>query len=260
MIFFGPAIDEQVSEVEEQVLKQDDGDDDELEGNCKSNKPSLQMFGWKMPSKRRFSAVYQEMSLQKPAITRSEHLYLIANRIHETHAYTVFYMWMILLNVTLLLVMALNSGVIHTLTFVVCEGIITTLLFFEIFLKVLTLKGSYWSKCSNWFDIFVFLLCIVSIIIYAHLSQQNYSESEDADEIVMTLLLVVRHITQLLRLVALVRQKRRIEVLTTGIHHSATDEINFSQIDPDFAVDLETGVERLENASDIEQFSDSEGD
>ena len=197
----------------------------------------------KNPARNRMSSMFDAATARAErlkrkkfsSLTTSEKIYLIANRLHATKAYTFFYLFMILLNTILLVLVAVDNDLAHEPLFLVCEVLITLCLLFEICLKLATQQKSYWKRPSNWFDFFVLILCFVSIVLFAEFApnMNRDSTAETADGLLLASLLALRYITQLLRLIALLKQKKQLDIIRSGMNHQLIDDIDFSTFDPD---------------------------
>ena len=168
---------------------------------------------------------------EKERIRGAELLYLVANRLYYSRAYTLLYFCMIFANVVAL-IWLLSSGLYaETRVLLTFEILTTIILAIEVLVKLLTQMKSYWSKPSNWFDFFVLMLCVASIAIFENRSM--FSEAEYVDSMMQSFLLISRYAMQALRLLVLIRQHRRMAALTAGIGQNFVDDVDFALIDPD---------------------------
>lgn len=175
----------------------------------------------------------EELLNKKRLITEKERIYLIANRLHATKVYTFFYFFMILLNTGLLISISVDREAGDKVFFVISEVVITLFLLFEVVLKLSILKRDYWNDYSNWFDFFVLLLCVISIFLFAEFKISKLSKKPipvEFENVLITSMLVLRYITQLLRLIALLKQRKQMEIIKAGMNHKL-DDIDFNAIE-----------------------------
>lgn len=167
----------------------------------------------------------------------TEWVYLIANRVYFSTAYSVLYVVMILLNLIMLVWLVINSTGETSSAFVIFEGLVTLVLGIEVAARMLTQGCKYWKRWSNWFEFTVLLLCIGTTIT-AHTT--NYvSMSEEVDELLSAILMAARYVLQGLRLLALLQHRKRLAALNpSGVDFASTNRrtsslgiIDFDNID-----------------------------
>ena len=187
----------------------------------------------------------------KSRIGSWELLYVVANRLYYSRAYTFLYFCMIFANV-IALIWLLSSGLYaETRVLFAFEILTTTILAVEVIVKLLTQMKSYWSKPSNWFDFFVLMLCVASIAVFENRSMFP-SQAEYVDSMMQSFLLISRYAMQALRLFALVRQHRRMAALTAGIGQNFVDDVDFALVDPDIdPVHQRGGLRKQDRQSSI---------
>ncbi|GBG23970.1 Hypothetical Protein FCC1311_001892 [Hondaea fermentalgiana] len=144
-------------------------------------------------------------------------IYLVANRVYFSKAYSVLYVVMIVLNLIMLIWLAVKGTEQESAAFVLFEGLITLILGIEVVGRMLTQGRKYWKRWSNWFELIVLVLCIGTVLM-AH-TTNHVSTSEEMDELLSTVLLVARYVLQGLRLLALLRHRKRLQELKPS--HSA---------------------------------------
>jgi len=179
---------------------------------------------------------------------------LIANRLYFSRAYTVLYVFMILLNVVLLIWLVLNGTGQVTRGFLALETIVTCVLGIEVAARMLTQGKKYWERYSNWFEFVVLILCTITVVMAR--TTHTLTMSEEVDEMVSWTLLVLRYVLQAFRLLALLRHRKRIlalnlsqnDYLDKARRSSSLGIIDFDSIDTeeDLAGDLEIFHETLD--------------
>jgi len=206
-----------------------------------------------------FKRIHVENRRERLTIGGSEFLFLVGNRLYYSKGYKVFYFSMIVLNVLILLYLLLvrPGAAGQTSLFFAFEILITFLLAIEVGIKLLAQNKSYWSRPTNWFDFFVLMLCVASLVIF---SRAEFSEAEHVDELMATFLLSVRYIAQALRLIVLLKHKQRLTELTAGIGKNTVDDVDFTLIDPDLDIDEFVGTPRRDSTlSRSSSTSESKG-
>lgn len=140
-----------------------------------------------------------------------EWVYLVANRVYFSAAYTVLYIVMILLNVSLLVWLAANGDQPVTRGFLVMECVVTGVLGLEVVARLLTQGRKYWRHFANWFEVAVLLVCVTTIVMGE--KADSFSLSAEMEDVFSGALLVTRYAIQGLRLLALLRHRKRLQSL-----------------------------------------------
>jgi len=135
-----------------------------------------------------------------------------ANRLILSPAYVIFYIFMIVLNVTLVLWIVIHASILRRIstpghwTFITLEFLINIFFFFEVVVRILSFGKKYLQQWTNVFDVVVLALSLAGLVIYF----ATNGILEEADDITTTLLLVLRYAIQFLRLIIMVKNHHRI--------------------------------------------------
>jgi len=159
-----------------------------------------------------------------------------ANRVLFSRAYSLMYVLMILLNVTLILWIIISASIKQRIVspthwlFITLEIVINAALFFEISIRLLSLGKDYFRSRSNVFDLAVLALSFIGLIVFF----VSTGAVKEADDIATTLLLIFRYAIQLLRLVLLIKnQQRALKTHTSKVDFSTIDIDNEPLLDED---------------------------
>jgi len=135
-----------------------------------------------------------------------------ANRLLFSRGYSIFYLFMILLNVALILWVIIDLSVLgrfatptHWL-FITLEVLINIALLTEVTLRMLSLKSRYFLSWSNIFDLSVLVISWLGLIIFFSSSALMLGEVDDVGTL---LLLILRYIVQFLRLLLMVKNQKK---------------------------------------------------
>jgi len=135
-----------------------------------------------------------------------------ANRLLFSRGYSIFYLFMILLNVALILWVIIDLSVLgrfatptHWL-FITLEVLINIALLTEVTLRMLSLKSRYFLSWSNIFDLSVLVISWLGPIIFFSSSALMLGEVDDVGTL---LLLILRYIVQFLRLLLMVKNQKK---------------------------------------------------
>jgi len=134
---------------------------------------------------------------------------------NNTCLYWVYYVTMIALCTSLLIWSFVTSGKPHSNNvfevFISLEGIITFILIFEIFIRIFIFYNGnivtyLFDDFINWFDLIVSVFCVIGFILYL----VTYNKVEERiEEMIDSLLITFRYITQVLRIIILIRNQRK---------------------------------------------------
>ncbi|KAJ2851469.1 hypothetical protein IWW36_001108 [Coemansia brasiliensis] len=116
--------------------------------------------------------------------------------------------------------------------FIIVESTLCICMMMEIITRGIAMQRSFFSSWWNYFDILIVLFCAITLILLS----RGCSASSNSEELLNTILLVVRNAAQIFRLLATLRKNRR-------------------QIDArEMNVDLNNGDEFLDIINDMDNF------
>lgn len=182
--------------------------------------------------------------LHVPKLSTDRRVTDLAQKFMNSRMYTAFYFFMILMNLVLivwvLLTLPTGGDYPDHWAFITLEVLINVLLGTEIVLKLAAQRSHYFRSKSNLFDVFVLVLCVMALLIYAF---EGASISEEIDDAVSFILLLVRYILQFLRLLLMIKNQRQ----------------NF-QRKRDEGIDFSTVPRKSRVSIDLDAFEMSESD
>ncbi|KAJ2348859.1 hypothetical protein GGH91_001146 [Coemansia sp. RSA 2671] len=135
-------------------------------------------------------------------LTREEILRGAANRLMYSKFYTYYYAGMFLLGLVSLITAFVETC--PSLFFIIIESILCICMMLEIITRAVAMQRSFLTSWWNYFDIVIVLFCGVTLILMA-----KGGCSSSSEELINTILLVIRNAAQVFRLFAMLRKNRR---------------------------------------------------
>ncbi|KAG0238030.1 hypothetical protein BGW42_007584 [Actinomortierella wolfii] len=164
-------------------------------------------------------------------LTRREVFQNLANRIIYSKAYMILYFVMALLSVWSIF-LSFRQGCGSSTLFVVLEVIINTTMIAEVGLRLTALGEKYWRSTSNILDIFLVIFCLVTLILVL----EGCGSGHEAEELLDTILLVLRNAVQFWRLFMMIRKNKQIVRPRGGV-------VDFNNVRPSSLDIEEMGIE-----------------
>jgi len=135
------------------------------------------------------------------ALTRQEITRGIANRFVYSRMYSILYLVMAALSVTTV-VLSLVDGC-PGLPFYILEVIINSSMIIEVGIRFVAFGSQFWKSYFNVLDLVITAFCALTILVIFF---AGCGETSKGEEIIDTLLLVVRNVLQFIRLATVMRQ------------------------------------------------------
>ncbi|KAJ2525299.1 hypothetical protein GGI11_000131 [Coemansia sp. RSA 2049] len=136
-------------------------------------------------------------------LSRQEILRGAANRLLYSKFYTYYYIGMSALGLVSLITAFIEAC--PSLFFIVIESTLCLCMILEIITRAVATQWGFLTSWWNYFDIVIVLFCGVTLILLSG----GCSAGSNSEELVNTILLVVRNAAQCFRLFATVRKNRR---------------------------------------------------
>ncbi|ELR18092.1 uncharacterized protein ACA1_367920 [Acanthamoeba castellanii str. Neff] len=147
------------------------------------------------------------------ALTVHQKISNLANRWLHSRGCSLFYVGMILLNLFLIGWVIIARGYPTHWFFVTLEVFINVALVSEVVFKLVAQKQRFFASKSNWFDLVVTVLCVVSLGVYFG----GPSTMEEINDAVAIFLLIFRYGMQFLRLVLFVKNNQQKLVSSANV-------------------------------------------
>ncbi|KAJ2710779.1 hypothetical protein H4R19_003579, partial [Coemansia spiralis] len=126
-----------------------------------------------------------------------------ANRLLYSRFYTYYYAAMSVLGLVSLVTAFVESC--PSVFFIAVEGTLCVCMMLEIVTRVVAMQWGFLVSWWNYFDILLVLFCGVTLILLS----RGCSASSNSEELINTILIVVRNAAQVFRLLATLRKNRR---------------------------------------------------
>ncbi|CAI5728814.1 unnamed protein product [Peronospora destructor] len=102
-----------------------------------------------------------------PHIGCQEHVMTVASRLYFSSLYRVVYFFMIVSSIVCVVWTGINEWKIpSSMVFISLEIIVSTLLVFEVLLRMMAFKRRFWHKWCNIFDVVALVMSLVSVAMY----------------------------------------------------------------------------------------------
>ncbi|KAF2073978.1 hypothetical protein CYY_004723 [Polysphondylium violaceum] len=159
-----------------------------------------------------------------------------ADRVLFSNKYYYSYIFMILINLTLILWLIINlikknTAIPSHWLFITLDILVNITLAVEILLQVISQKKKYFQQWSNLFDLLVLVLSIAGLFMYFLAS--NSTKTFDFEGIFIILLTAIRYGVQFLRLLALIKRQS----MKNSTFNSRIDFTELKESDLDFDID-----------------------
>ncbi|KAF9988749.1 hypothetical protein BGZ80_002301 [Entomortierella chlamydospora] len=165
------------------------------------------------------------------SLTRREVFQNLANRIIYSKFYMFLYLVMAILSVWSIF-LSFHQGCSSSPLFVVLESIINGTMIAEVVLRLTALGKNYWRSSSNILDILLVMFCFITLILVL----QGCGSGHEAEEVLDTILLILRNAVQCWRLYIMIKKNSLIA-------NPRVAPIDFSNVRPE-SLDIEGyGVE-----------------
>ncbi|KAF9322949.1 hypothetical protein BG006_001921 [Podila minutissima] len=162
------------------------------------------------------------------SLTRREIFQNLANRIIYSKFYMVLYIVMAILSLWSIF-LSFHLGCASSSLFVILEVIINCTMIAEVALRLTALGRNYWRSTSNILDTFLVAFCFITLILV--LEGCGHGPGHTAEEVLDTILLVLRNGVQAWRLYTMIRKNSLIANPRVGT-------IDFSNVRP-VSLDIE---------------------
>ncbi|KAJ2312231.1 hypothetical protein H4R23_001765 [Coemansia sp. Cherry 401B] len=136
-------------------------------------------------------------------LSRQELLLGAANRLLYSRFYTYYYGLMIALGLVSLVTAFVESC--PSLFFILLESTLCICMLFEIITRAIATQWGFFGSLWNYADIVIVLFCGLTLVLLS----RGCSASSNSEELVNTVLLVVRNAAQIFRLLATLRKNHR---------------------------------------------------
>ncbi|KAJ2377353.1 hypothetical protein IW150_001432 [Coemansia sp. RSA 2607] len=153
-------------------------------------------------------------------LSRQEILRGAANRLLYSKFYTYYYGCMLLLGLVSLITAFVESC--PSVFFIVVESILCICMMLEIITRAVAMHMSFLTSWWNYFDIIIVMFCGITLILLS----KDCSASSNSEELLNTIMIVVRNAAQVFRLVATLRKNRR-QMEAQGINVDLDDGAAF---------------------------------
>jgi len=184
------------------------------------------------PLKKRTSTTYDGQYLKGKCAS-------YADRVLFSTWYYTLYILVIMVNLTLIIWLLImlardNYSVTAHWIFISLDVLVNVAFMSEVSLQVISQKKEYFKHLSNLFDFVVMLLSLATLVMYV----EKTDPSEEVEDLVALILIVVRYVLQFLRLISIIK-KHRSKVISRK-------EVDFSQLKPEDFHFMETEKPRNE--------------
>ncbi|KJE92246.1 hypothetical protein CAOG_08681 [Capsaspora owczarzaki ATCC 30864] len=193
------------------VLGDEDDDDDAPWGAKRALEDSAPAS---RSSSRNAQPYWAETSLAAAATGSGLHSLRInrftnaASALFYSKYYFIVYMIVVVLCLTSL-IWSLTDSKEQVVGVIVIEVVINVILIFELFIRFMSLGAkAYFASWWNRFDLLVLLLCVGALITYIA-STGGENQSEQVEDVVSLVLLVIRSVLQVIRVTLLLRSQYR---------------------------------------------------
>ncbi|KAI8361950.1 hypothetical protein B0O80DRAFT_379747 [Mortierella sp. GBAus27b] len=135
------------------------------------------------------------------SLTKREVFQNLANRIIYSKFYMLLYIVMALLSIWSIF-LSFHQGCSSSKLFVVLESIINGTMIAEVLLRLTALGKNYWRSTSNILDIVLVFFCFITLILVL----QGCGSGHEAEEVLDTVLLILRNAVQGWRLYTMIKK------------------------------------------------------
>ncbi|KAG0299165.1 hypothetical protein BGZ98_010294 [Dissophora globulifera] len=139
------------------------------------------------------------------SLTRREIFQNLANRILYSKFYMVLYVVMAFLSIWSIF-LSFHQGCSSSSLFIILESIINGTMIAEVAVRLTALGKSYWRSTSNILDIVLVMFCFITLILVL----QGCGSGHEAEEVLDTLLLILRNAVQCWRLYTMIKKNSLI--------------------------------------------------
>lgn len=147
-----------------------------------------------------------------------ETIVIVGNRLLYSREYQAFYAVLILLNSFVLALLFFQTGTSPLI--VVLDVLITMALAVEIAIRAITQGQGFLMHFSNIFDLVVLSVCVSTVALYVNGAS---TMKESIQSIAVEILVVLRYVSQLLRLAVFVRNLKQASGSSADIHIDVHD-------------------------------------
>ncbi|KAF9317274.1 hypothetical protein BGZ91_005400, partial [Linnemannia elongata] len=134
------------------------------------------------------------------SLSRREVFQNLANRIIYSKFYMILYLIMAILSVWSIF-LSFHQGCSSSSLFIVLESIINGTMIAEVALRLTALGKNYWRSTANILDIILVLFCFITLILVL----QGCGSGHEAEEVLDTILLILRNAVQSWRLYTMIK-------------------------------------------------------
>lgn len=210
---------------------------------------------------RTFSTL-SDLNLNQEVKQISFHDYL--SRFMYSKMYWIIFLILILISIFLLIWTFVKRGRPKEIWFIFLEGVITFTLCAEIILRILLERRMYLKSCLNWVDFVITFMCLVSFVLFI-LSAQGSFEKE-LGGILETCLILFRYITQILRIISLIRHQNASRLLKhdfdiemdiplnlESTHEEELQDVQIEKVEDDIVNNTKEEVKEEEKEEKVEK-------
>ncbi|KAF9357841.1 hypothetical protein BGX26_003000 [Mortierella sp. AD094] len=139
------------------------------------------------------------------SLTRREIFQNLANRIIYSKFYMILYLVMAILSIWSIF-LSFHQGCSSSSLFIVLESIINGTMIVEVALRLTALGKNYWRSTSNILDIILVMFCFITLILVL----QGCGSGHETEEVLDTILLILRNAVQCWRLYTMIKKNSLI--------------------------------------------------
>ncbi|CAH0477229.1 unnamed protein product [Peronospora belbahrii] len=139
-----------------------------------------------------------------PHIGCKEHLMTVASRLYFSNVYRIVYFFMIASSLVCVTWTGINGWKIpSSVVFITLEIIVSSLLVFEVLLRMMAFKRRFWRKWCNIFDVVALVMSLVSVAIYFN----EEGVLGELEEVAADSVLALRNAVQYVRLAIFLKNR-----------------------------------------------------
>eukprot|EP00761_Pharyngomonas_kirbyi_P000256 gb/GECH01000256.1/.p1 GENE.gb/GECH01000256.1/~~gb/GECH01000256.1/.p1 ORF type:complete len:304 (+),score=76.90 gb/GECH01000256.1/:1-912(+) len=181
--------------------------------------------------RRRHHDRWSAASRFRSALHRQYSFRDIMNRIRFSRAYSLFYIVIILLTLFLLFWTIYQRGQPDSWWFLTLQGFVSSVLVFEVIIRLIMEKLKFFKYWMNIFDLGVSISVVVAFIFFIIDAAKN-EETKEIEELADAILLMLRYISQLFMIASFIRRQQLPRSSATNSVHMPIDGIQLAEENP----------------------------